>query len=243
MLHARAALAALFLALCACASAPPGKRLAAAEGFVLPDRGVAVLAVDAQLGRLTTRGHVAHDAALSEDAADGLQDALLAALRRDGVPARAAAFAPPGGDDPEAENARLRALLALGDLRVVVHEAGLAPHRSALAARPIAYPEALRAAAGADHVLVAVASGTYATRNRRLAQAAGTAMTVGVGVGYTPSSGGQYVVLGLYDLEADRLVWVHKDDFIRYSLRREDDRARIAKQLLAPLTEGAGDAE
>ena len=242
MIYARAALAACLLALCACASAPPGKRVAAVEDFS-PPRDVAVLPVEAVLGALTTRGHVAHDEAWSAEAADGLQAALLSTLREDDIAARAIGFAVTDGTDLEAENAGLRARLALGDLRVLVHEAGLAPHRSALASRPLPYAEALREAAGADHVLVAVASGTYATRNRRLAQAAGTAMRAGVGVGFTPSSGGQYVVLGLYDLDQDRLVWVHKDDFIRYSLRREADRARMARQMLAPLTADEEDDE
>ena len=242
MIVVRMVLAACLLALCACASAPPGKRLAAVPDFAPPTGGVAVVDIEAELGQLTTRGHVAHDPSLSAAAAAGLREALVGELAARGVEARAIVMplADPEGD-ALGDAAQLRALLALADLRAAVHEAGLAPHRAALAGRPIRFADALRDATGTDHVLVGVASGTYATQNRRLTQAVGAAMTVGVGFGYMPSSGGQYVVLGLYDLGEDRLLWIHKDDFVRYSLRRETDRARIARQLLAPLTADANE--
>jgi hypothetical protein len=221
------ALAGLVFMVAGCSSVPEGQRVAAAQGFAVQGASVAVLDVHAEIGLLSAGDEYRFDQALSATASNALHVALVADLRDAGVTARQVVL--------EGQEMPVEAVLALEDLYEIVHNEGLSSNKADLTAGSPRFPEALADLVEADYALVTVASGAYSTGGRRLSQAAGAALAVGVGFGYVQAGGGQYAVVGLYDLDAGRLVWVHKDAFGQPSLRDTASAAEVADKLLAPL--------
>lgn len=218
----------LLLATAACSSVPQGQRVLRADGFGGLAAPVAVLDVAATIGGITADGTFEPDPAASEASADALQGALVRALRARGVEARPVVLA--GRSLPAG------AVLALDELYDQVHEEGLAARGRGLGASSVGSTGALSELVEEDYVLVPVASGAYSTGGRRASQAAGALLAVGLGVGYVQSGGGQYAVLGLYEVDSGELVWLHKDAFGRPSLKDAGAADAVANMLLEPLS-------
>ena len=226
---ARLALA-LSVLLAACSSVPQGQRVAATEDVALKSARVAVLDASASIGTLTSGGDFVPDEEASARLGPAIQAALTDALRDRGIAADVRVL---NGSPLPPE-----AVVVVEDLYDAVLEEGFAAPDAAMSAFEPRFPLAIAAVIDADYAMVPLVSGAYSSGGRRLSQAAGAVLAVGAGIGYLQSGGGQYAVVGLYDVAEDELVWVHKDAFSKPSLRDEGAMETLADRLLAPLGHG-----